>query len=204
MALLRRDHFEKMLSEITSPTMRYHWLQAIRGLMKSGIPSMLKEDPTAGLVAKLAKTEGHWTWTDAEIAQYRAYWPLGTPARLVLEFALESTSRRGEIVRLGPQHLYLGRDGEWRIRIARIKGSRDVDIPMTPELLAACQAMPKEHLTFIHGRTGKALSRNTLGFWFRTWVTAAGLPKRCRCTGSRRVECATSPWPVALHLRSWR
>ena len=89
-------------------------------------------------------------------------------------------------MRLGPQHLYLGRDGEWRIRIARIKGSRDVDIPMTPELLAACQAMPKEHLTFIHGRTGKALSRNTLGFWFRTWVTAAGLPKRCRLHGLKK------------------
>ena len=185
-ALLRRDHFEKMLSEITSPTTRYHWLQTIRGLLKSGIPSMIKEDPTAGLVVKRPRTEGHWTWTDAEIAQYRAHHPLGTQARLVLEFALESTSRRGEIVRLGPQHLYRGRDGEWRIRIARIKGSRDVDIPMTPELLAACQAMPKEHLTFIHGRTGKALSRNTLGFWFRTWVTAAGLPKRCRLHGLKK------------------
>ena len=130
-ALLRRDHFEKMLSEITSPTMRYHWLQTIRGLLKSGIPSMIKEDPTAGLVVKRPRTEGHWTWTDAEIAQYRAHHPLGTQARLVLEFALESTSRREEIVRLGPQHLYRGRDGEWRIRIARIKGSRDVDIPMT-------------------------------------------------------------------------
>jgi hypothetical protein len=68
-ALLRLFYFEKMLSEITSPTMRYHWLQAIRGLMKSGIPSMLKEDPTAGLVAKLPRTDGHWTWTEAEIGQ---------------------------------------------------------------------------------------------------------------------------------------
>jgi hypothetical protein len=40
--------------------------------------------------AKLAKTKGHHTWTDEEIAQYRAHWPLGTQQRLVMEFALET------------------------------------------------------------------------------------------------------------------
>jgi integrase len=185
-ALLRRDHFEKMLSEIASPAMKDRWLRAIRGLMNSGIPSMLAENPTAGLKVKRAKSEGHHTWTEAEIAKYRAHWPLGTQARLVLEFALESASRKGEIVRLGPQHLYRGQNGEWRIRIARTKGSRDVDIPMSPELLAAVQAMPRDHLTYIHSRNGKALSKITLGPLFRKWATEAGLPKHCRLHGLKK------------------
>ena len=48
-------------------------------------------------------------------------WPLGTQQRLVMEFALETTSRRGEVVRLGPQHVRNG-----HIRIERIHGSEDV------------------------------------------------------------------------------
>ena len=58
---------------------------------------MRKDDPTEGITGiKLPKSKGHHTWTDDEIAQYRAYWPLGTQQRLVMEFALETTSRRGE------------------------------------------------------------------------------------------------------------
>jgi hypothetical protein len=58
---------------------------------------------------KMPKTKGHHTWTDEEIAQYRAHWPLGTQQRLVMEFALETASRRGEVVRFGPQHVRNGR-----------------------------------------------------------------------------------------------
>ena len=49
----------------------------------------------------------------------------------------EPASRRrfGEVVRLGPQHVKNG-----RIRIERIHGSDDVDIPVSPELQAACDA----------------------------------------------------------------
>ena len=83
----------------------------------------------------MPKTKGHHTWTDEEIAQYRAYWPLGTQQRLVMEFALETASRRGEVVRFGPQHIRNG-----RIRIERTHGSEDVDMPMSPELQAACDA----------------------------------------------------------------
>jgi integrase len=124
---------------------RRHWLKAIRGLMQAAIPSMRKDDPTAGVAGiKLPKSRGHHAWTDAEIEQYRAHWPLGSQQRLVFEFALETVSRRGEVVRLGPQHVKNG-----RIRIERTHGSADVDIPISPELEAACDAMPKAHLTYI-------------------------------------------------------
>jgi hypothetical protein len=64
--------------------------------------AMRQDDPTEGIAnTKLPKSKGHHTWTDDEIAQYRAYWPLGTQQRLVMEFALETASRRGEVARLG-------------------------------------------------------------------------------------------------------
>jgi integrase len=185
--LLRRDHFDKMLAEMPVRLgTKWQWLKVIRALMRSGIPAMIKDDPTAGITVKGArKTEGHHTWEPQEIERYRAHWPLGTMQRLVLEFALETFSRRGEIARLGPQHIHR-KDGDWWIKIERTHGSRDVDIPMTDELLAAVRAMKVGHLTYVHGQNGKPLSKGALGTYFRRWVAAAGLPRRCTLHGLKK------------------
>jgi integrase len=181
-ALLRREHVEKMLAEIKKPSAKRHWLKAIRGLLRFAVPTMLRIDPTEGIPnIKLPKSKGHHTWTDDEIAQYRAYWPIGTQERLVMEFALETASRRGEVVRLGPQHVKNG-----RIRIERTHGSEDVDIPMSQELQAACDAMPKLHLTYITTAYGKPRSKYGLGNDFAKWATEAGLPARCRLHGLKK------------------
>jgi len=187
-ALLRREHVLNMLAEIGKPSAKRHWLKAIRGLLGCAVPTMLKIDPTEGIASiKLPKSKGHHTWTDDEIAQYRAYWPLGTQQRLVMEFALETLSRRGEVVRLGPQHVKNG-----RIRIERTHGSEDVDIPVTPELQAACDAKPKSHLTYIVTTLSRAPSTAS------ATISPSGLRRQvCRsavaCTASRKAGCAGVP-----------
>jgi integrase len=98
-----------------------------------------------------------------------------------MKFALEAVSRRGEIVRLGPQHVRNG-----RIRIERTHGSADVDIPISAELQAACDAMPKGHLTYIVTAVGKPRSKVGLGNDFRRWATEAGLHARCRLHGLKK------------------
>jgi integrase len=185
--LLSGEHIVKMLAEITRPTAKRSWLKAIRGLLKHAVPTMRKDDPTEAIASiKLPKTKGHHTWSDAELAQYRAYWQLGTQQRLVMEFALETASRRGEVVRLGPQHVYTGSEGEPRIRIQRTHGSEDVDIQISPELKAACDAMPKQHLTYIVTAYGKPRSKYGLGNDFAEWAREAGLPDRCRLHGLKK------------------
>jgi integrase len=181
-ALLQREHILKMMAAIGKPSAKRHWLKAIRGLMRVAVPTMRKDDPTEGIAGvRLPKSRGHHTWTDEEIKQYRAYWPLGTQQRLVMEFALETASRRGEVVRLGPQHVKNG-----RIRVERTHGSEDVDIPMSPELQAACDAMPKAHLTYIVTAHGKPRSKYGLGNDFAKWATEAGLPAYCRLHGLKK------------------
>ena len=98
-----------------------------------------------------------------------------------MEFALETASRRGEVVRFGPQHVKNG-----RIRIERTHGSEDVDILMSPQLQAACDAMPRAHLTFIVTAYGRPRSKNGLGNDFAKWATEAGLPARCRLHGLKK------------------
>jgi integrase len=181
-ALLQKDHILKMLSAIGKPTAKRHWLKAIRGLMRSAVPTMRKDDPTEGIAGiKLPSSKGHHTWTNDEIELYRAYWPLGSQQRLVMEFALETASRRGEVVRFGPQHVKNG-----RISIERTHGSEDADIPMSPELQAACDAMPKAHLNYVVTIHGKRRSKYGLGNDFAKWATEAGLPARCRLHGLKK------------------
>lgn len=128
MRMLAEAHLVNMMGEIASPAARRTWLKTVRHLLQHAVPMMGKDNPAAGIAqVKLPKSKGHWTWTDDQIAQYRKHWKLGTQQRLVFEFALETVSRRGEVMRLGPQHCYSGSEGERRIRIERTHGSADVD-----------------------------------------------------------------------------
>lgn len=79
-----------------------------------------------------------------------------------------------------------GRCVSGRIHIERTHGSEDVDMPMSPELQAACEAMPKLHLTYIVTAYGKPRSKYGLGNDFAKWVSAAGLPTRCRLHGLKK------------------
>ncbi|MGR4930601.1 tyrosine-type recombinase/integrase [Bradyrhizobium sp. CAR08] len=180
--MLGEPHVIKMMGEIKSLSGKRSWLKTIRHLLQHAVPTMIRKNPAEGIAqVKLPKSKGHHTWTDDEIATYRAFWPYGTQQRLVMEFALETVSRRGEVVRLGPQHISHG-----RIRIERTHGSEDVDIPVSGDLQAACDAMPKKHLTYIVTAYGKPRSKFGLGTDFAEWARAAGLPDRCRMHGLKK------------------
>src|SRR5262249_47931717 len=45
-ALLQHNHIVKILGAISKPSAKRHWLKAIRGLLRSAIPTMRKDDPT--------------------------------------------------------------------------------------------------------------------------------------------------------------
>src|SRR5262249_44646612 len=182
-ATLQPEHIVTMLNNIESAAAQRYWWTQIKPLLKFSVPMFRKDDPTHDIARIRIKSKGgHHCWTDDEVAQYRAHWPLGSKQRLVLELALETTSRRSEIVRLGPQHV---RDG--RIRIDRIHGSRPVDIPLTPELKAALDAMAPTHLTYLTTPDGKPRSPHGLAIDFAQWCNAAGLPARCRLHGLKKA-----------------
>jgi integrase len=200
-ATLQAKHVGLALDEVAKPSAKRKLLKALRLLMRAAIPSMRADDPTAGIKVTMPKSKGWHPWSDEEIELYRARWPLGTEARLVFEFALETASRRSEVVRLGPQHVRNG-----RIRIERTHGSSNVDIQLTAELTAAVMAMPKaKHLTFIVGRGGKPLTGGGLAKRFAEWATAAGLPSCCRLHGLKKggMRRIAEMGASAHQLMSW-
>jgi hypothetical protein len=85
---------------------------------------------------KAPKSGGFHSWTDPEIAAYRAHWPHGTVPRLVMELAVETSARRGDVTRLGPEHMVDG-----RFEFQHHKNGVDVSFPVSAELQAAIDAM---------------------------------------------------------------
>ena len=125
---------------------------------------------------------GFHTWTETEINQYRAYYPLGTQARLALEIYLWTGKRRSDGIRIGPQNVagdYLrGRDAKTR------KAWR---IPIAPALRQAIDAMPRnDQLAFIVTAYGRPFSTKGFGNRFRKWCDDAGLP-HCSAHGLRKA-----------------
>src|SRR6516165_9858901 len=63
-------------------------------------------DSTAGVIREKVKTTGYPTWSEAEIARFEAKHPIGSKARLAFALLLYTGQRRGDIVRLGRQHMH--------------------------------------------------------------------------------------------------
>ena len=192
--LLTEAHLVTIMSGIASPSSRRSWLKAIRHLLQHAVPTMIKVNPAAAIAqVKLPKSTGHHSWSDCEIAEFRKHWKLGTKARLVMELALETVSRRGEVTALGPPHQSYDAENNRKLRIERTHGSEDVEIPMSDMLAAAIDAMPKPQaykgvlpLTFVYTEYGKPHSKKGLGNDFARWVKEAGLPDRCRLHGLKK------------------
>ena len=128
------------------------------------------------------KGEGYHSWTDVEIAQYRAVHPLGTMARLALELALNTAGRRGNIVALAREEIVAG-----RIITAHSKGGNVSSVKMMASTRAALEALPAapiKHLLITS--FGKRFTPAGFGNKFREWCDDAALP-HCSIHGLRKA-----------------
>lgn len=133
-------------------------------------------------VAPAERSKGFHTWTEGEIAQYRARHPLGTNARLAMELILWTDQRRVDSIHLGRQHI---QDG--RFKITQTKTGKTLWIAIAPQLIEAIVAMPpKPALCFLVNDTGKPFTNAGFGNKMREWCDEAGLP-HCTAHGLRKA-----------------
>ncbi len=81
----------------------------------------MRRDPTLGLKARVPQSDGFHTWSEDEIARYEAHYPVGSKARLALALGLYTAQRRGDVVKIGRQHI---RDGVLTLRQRQDRCSR--------------------------------------------------------------------------------
>ena len=125
--------------------------------------------------------KGWHCWTDAELAQFDARWPLGTRERLAKELLLETALRRSDVLTVGRQH----RKGD-KLHLHHSKNDSDTVIPVSPSLAAALDAVESGHMTYLVTQFGKPFTGNGFGNWFRRACQDAGLP-HCSPHGLRKA-----------------
>jgi integrase len=172
-ALLRREHVLAILDS-RPPFAKRNWLRALRPLMQFALSiNMITDDPTRDIRAKVPKKgEGFRAWGQEQIAAFRNHHKLGTRARLAIELLLNTAQRRGDVVRMGPQHI---RNGLLHVR--QQKTGAPLQLPIFPELQEAIDAIPSKgrHLTFLVTASGKPFSPAGFTNWFRDVCNEAGL-----------------------------
>lgn len=183
-ALLKRQHVKELLAaKASTPTAANNFLKRLRQLMAFAIDiGMRADDPTIGVKPLRITSPGHPTWSADDIAAFRRRHPSGTRARLSMEMALCTMQRRGDLVRMGRQHLQGG-----LLVIRQQKTGTVVEIPILPELQAELDQLPAGHMTFLVTDQGKAFVAAGFGNWFRDMAAEAGLPKGYNTHGLRKA-----------------
>ena len=197
-AILRREHVAAILAS-KKPYPRRNWLKAVRPLMQFAVSiGMITADPTGDIKTSIrSKGEGFSTWGEEEIAAFRGYHALGTRARLAFELLLCTVQRRGDVIRLGPQHVRGG-----LLQVRQSKTGATLALPILPELRTALDAGPGGHLTFLTTAHGKPFTADGFGNWFREICDEAGLQgfsaHGLRKAGCRRfAEAGCTPSEIA-------
>lgn len=183
-AKLKRDHIKEMLkAKKATPTAGNNWLKRVRQLMVFAMDiGMRSDDPTIGIKPLQITSPGHPTWSADDIAAFRRRHPSGTRARLAMEMALCTMQRRGDLVRMGRQHIQGG-----LLVIRQQKTGTVVEIPVLPELQAELDQLPAGQMTFLVTDQGKAFVAAGFGNLFRHWATEGGLPTGYNTHGLRKA-----------------
>jgi integrase len=183
---LTREHIEKMLArKAKTPGAANHWLRMLKTVLKFGVRSgMCANDPARDVEFIKRKIVGFHCWTEDEIAQFEAHHPVGSKARLALALLLYTAQRRGDVVKMGRQHIRNG-----AIAVVQEKTNKPLMIPIHPALQIVLDATPSEHLTFLTTSYGQPFTSDGFGNWFKKQCDAAGLPKHCTAHGLRKAAC---------------
>jgi enterobacteria phage integrase len=152
----------------------------LRCLFAYAIKKELRADnPFAGI--EPYKLGSHHTWTEAEIAAYRAAWSLGTRERLAFDLLLYTGQRVGDVAAMRRSDL---RNGV--IHVTTKKTGAELDVPVHPDLLRSLKACPVQGLTLIGSPHGRPMTSMGLSALVTRAARAAGLPNNCVPHGLRK------------------
>jgi integrase len=130
------------------------------------------------------KSQGFQTWSEDHIAQFEVKHGIGTKARLALALLLYTGQRRGDVVRMGKQHVRNG-----ILTIKQQKTGIEVAIPVHHKLHECLSVAQREHLTFLVTDYGQPFTPAGFTNKFREWCREAGLPKGLSPHGLRNAMC---------------
>jgi integrase len=180
---LGRHHIKDILgAKANTPEAANHLLKVLRIILAFAVDqNMIGANPAAGVKKYKSHGDGHHSWTDQEVAQFQARYPAGTKAGLALALGLFTAQRKGDVLRMGWQHV----SGD-TIAVRQEKTKTPLVIPLHPELQAALVSVPRTNLTFLVTEWGAPFTSAGFGNWFRERCNEAGL-RHCSFHGLRKA-----------------
>jgi integrase len=168
-----------------TPWAAKNFFKLLHVLMRFAVEEGLRrDDPTVGVRFNPGKTDGHHSWTEAEIAQFEKAHAVGTRARLALALLLYTAQRRSDVIGMGRQHIKNG-----CITVRQQKTGALLQIPVHAELARIIAATPAGHLTFLvtqERRKSQPFTAPGFTNWFREMCREAKLP-HCSAHGLRKA-----------------
>jgi len=201
-AAIEKKHVQAMVTaKGATPSAARNFLIILRAVIAFAIEAGIRadDDPTLGVKRPKIKTDGYRTWSEDDIAAFEATHPIGTLPRLALALLLYTGQRRGDVMRMGRQHVR----GDL-ISVRQQKTGTSVLIPMHPALKAAIEATPSGHLTFLATAVARRARPTASAHGFGSAAMLLALP-----LAPARTACARPPavgWrkPDAQPRRSWQ
>jgi integrase len=135
---------------------------------------LMTENPVKGVARPKAKSQGHKPWVIEDLIRYCEHHPLGTKAHLAVALLLFTGVRRGDVYRIGKQHVRSG-----VIEFQTEKTKTPIYIPIPPALAASIVEAPTGDMMFLVTEWGTPFkSAASFGNWFAKQCTAAGVDVR--------------------------
>lgn len=184
-AAIKRRHIEKYLDGFADrPAAHDSHLKRLSTLLNFAIERDYTRVNEAKGIKRINRNEKEYRlWTDKEIAQFEARWPVGTKERLAHDLLLWTGQRSGDVRVMGHQHV---QDG-W-LSVKQEKTKTRVDIPISENLAASIAAAGSENLTFLLTEQGKPFTRTGFYNFHAKAVKAAGLPSGRQKDGGRGLS----------------
>lgn len=185
-ALIEARHIRDLLKEKSDTPAAANRLRSIlRLLLRHAVEHGWRNGNPMTEVRPVRYRKGEFRpWEDDDIARYEARWPAGTREHLALALLLYTGQRRGDVIRMGRQHVKGG-----SITVRQQKGGGELVIPLHAALKAAIDATPMAHLTFLVTQYGKPFaSGNAFYNWFIDRASAAGIEAGLSPHGLRKAS----------------
>jgi len=156
-------------------------LKKLRILVRHAILlNWLDHDPSIGI--KRPKTEEIRAWTEAEIEQFQARWPIGTKQRLAFALMLFTGQRRSDVHRMTWSDV----NGS-TIRVLQQKTRAKLTLALHHDLRGILGAAPRQHVSIVVTEFGAPFTVDGFSRFMRDAITAARLPLDCQPHGLRKA-----------------
>ena len=180
---LQRAHVRDIIgAKAKTPEAANHLLKVLRIMLGYAVDmEMINSNPAIGVKKYKSQGEGHHSWSVAEVAQFETRHTVGTRARLALALGLYTAQRKGDVIKMGWQHV-----SNDVIAVRQEKTGTVLMIPLHPELKSALASVPRTNMTFLVTERGAPFTSAGFGNWFRDQCNAVGL-RHCSFHGLRKA-----------------